>query len=106
MFNKGFYDWSLVLLEQAIQLLLKYFLALKIGYFSKTHELRKLFEETRVINEEVWDFYIKYKDKLEVLNEAYISGRYLDKRYTKTDVEDKFEVFTKLLELIEKYEKD
>jgi HEPN domain-containing protein len=100
MFERGFYDWAMVLLEQAIQLLLKYFLALKVGYFSKTHELRKLFEEAALIDKRFWNFYLEYKDKLEVLDEAYISGRYLNKTYPKEDVEDKFMVFEKLLELI------
>jgi HEPN domain-containing protein len=51
------YAWSLFLLEQACQLMLKYFLALKVGYFSKTRDLKLLFEEASEISKEFEEFY-------------------------------------------------
>jgi len=106
--NKSFgdknYDWSIFLLEQGCQLLIKYILALKIGYFSKTHSLSRLFEEANEISKDFSKFYDKYREKIAILEDAYINSRYLGKTYKKEDVKDLFLVFEKLLEVIKKHE--
>ncbi len=98
------YNWSIFLLEQAIQLLIKYLLALKIGHYSKTHRLSKLFEEISELYPEFYEFYRQNRDKLTVIEDSYILSRYLGKEYKKEDVEDKFELFEKLKRIVEKYE--
>lgn len=103
-FIDGDYNWSLFLLEQAIQLLLKYFLALKVGYFTKTHKLSKLFEEATLISNSFGEFYEKNRDKLEIIEESYLLARYLGKEYKRKDVENKFEIYESLKELVEKHE--
>jgi len=101
MIEKGYYDWAIVMLEQALQLLLKYYLARELGYFSKTHNLRRLFEEAGTVDERFLDFYEKHRDALEVISDAYIAGRYLPKRYSREDVEDKLNLYRELLEIVE-----
>ncbi len=98
------YNWSIFLLEQAIQLLIKYLLALKIGHYSKTHKLSKLFEEISELYPEFYEFYRQNRDKFTVIEDSYILSRYLGKEYEREDVEDKFELFEKLKKIVEKYE--
>ena len=40
-------------------------------------------------------------DKIEVISDAYISGRYLPRRYTKEEVEGKLDLYRELLEIVE-----
>ena len=98
------YNWAIFLLEQAIQLLIKYLLSLKIGYFSKTHRLSTLFEEISEVIPEFREFYEKNRYKLEVIEDSYLLSRYLGKTYRKEDVEDKFEIYESLRELVELHE--
>ena len=98
------YDWSIFLLEQAAQLLVKYFLALKTGYFPRTHSLIRLLEEASYINQEFKDYIKEHRDTLLALEDAYIRARYLPSSYASEDVENKFDLFKKLLRLVEKHE--
>jgi len=100
------YNWAIFLIEQAIQLLIKYLLALKIGYYSKTHRLSALFDELSEIYPEFREFYSKNRDKLQIIEDSYLQSRYLGKEYSRDDVEDKFEIYLKLKSMIEKYESD
>ena len=63
-FSKGDYDWAVFLLEQALQLLVKYFLALKIGYFPRIHSLSRLIEETEQLDHNFVEFLKKYRDSI------------------------------------------
>jgi HEPN domain-containing protein len=101
MFNRGYYDWSIVMLEQAIQLLLKYYLAREVGYFSKTHELEKLFNEAGQLNGKISELFKENLDAIRVISDSYISGRYLPREYSKEDVAGKFSIFEKLREIID-----
>jgi len=103
-FDDENYNWSIFLLEQAIQLLIKYLLALKIGYYSKTHRLSELFEEISEICPECYEFYLRNRDKFTVIEDSYIFSRYLGKEYKREDVENKFELFEKLRRIVEKHE--
>ena len=98
------YNWSIFLLEQAIQLLIKYLLALKIGHYSKTHKLSRLFEEISELYPEFYEFYRENRDKFTVIEDSYLLSRYLGKEYEKEDVEDKFKLFEELKKMVEKYE--
>lgn len=103
-FEDGNYNWSIFLLEQAIQLLIKYLLALKIGHYSKTHKLSRLFEEISELYPEFYEFYRENRDKFTVIEDSYLLSRYLGKEYEKEDVEDKFKLFEELKKMVEKYE--
>ena len=104
-FQDGNHNWAIFLLEQAIQLMIKYLLAFKIGYFSKTHKLKTLFEEVSELYPEFHEFYRNNRHKLEVIEDSYLLARYLGKDYSREDVEDKFELFEELKKMVEKYEK-
>ncbi|MBS7645409.1 HEPN domain-containing protein [Candidatus Bathyarchaeota archaeon] len=95
------YEWSMFLLEQAVQLLAKYFLALKIGYFPRSHSLLRMLEEAGRINEEVKSYLRRHRDSLLALEDAYIRARYLPGRYSVEDVRNKFPLFKKFLEIVE-----
>ena len=73
------YNWLIFLLEQAIQLLLKYTLALSVGYFSKTHKLTHLFEEVFTVYPEFKRFYLEDRDKIKIIEEVICSQDILEK---------------------------
>lgn len=98
------YDWAVFLLEQACQLLLKYLLASRIGYFSRTHSLGRLLGEAAEVFGEISGFREKFRDKLGVLEDAYIASRYLGRKYMREDVEGLFVVFEELWRLVCGYE--
>ncbi|MEM4651600.1 MAG: HEPN domain-containing protein [Pyrobaculum sp.] len=52
--------------EQACQLALKYVLASRVGYYPHTHSLRRLFEEVRAVEPELWSLYERYMFAFEV----------------------------------------
>ena len=58
--------------EQAIQLYIKYILAKELEDYPKTHKLKVLFEELSKI-------YERFADYIDLLEEAYITTRYLGK---------------------------
>jgi len=99
MFKKGYYDWSIVMLEQALQLLLKYYLAKELGYFPRTHELEKLFREAGHLNDRILEFFQRNLNAIRVISDSYIAGRYLPRRYSREDVADKFHIFESLKEI-------
>ncbi len=105
-FEKGDYDWSIFLLEQSVQLLVKYFLVLKIGYFPKTHRLIGLIEEAGQLDHRFTEFLEAHRDELLVLEDAYINSRYMAREYSKIDVENKFRIFEEILKIVEKHEID
>ena len=92
--RKGFFDLAAFHLEQALQLRLKYFLAKRIGYFSKTHMLSSLFKEAERVEPKLRDFVNRNKERIEELEVAYTGSRYLPIKYTKDKVE-------KLLKFVE-----
>jgi HEPN domain-containing protein len=98
--KKGFFDLAAFHLEQALQLKLKYFLAKKIGYFSKTHLLSELIKEVGKINKEVKKIAEKNKRSIEELEIAYTASRYLPIRYSKEKVEELLIVVKKFFEVI------
>jgi HEPN domain-containing protein len=58
--------------EQACQLALKYVLASRAGYYPHTHSLRRLFEEVRAVEQELWSLYERYMFAFEVMEDAYL----------------------------------
>ncbi len=101
MFRRGYYDWAIVMLEQALQLLIKYYLAREVGYFSKTHNLIDLLKEAGEVDGRFLNYLATFKDSLEVVSDAYISGRYLPRRYDEETVKGKFPLYKELLRIVE-----
>lgn len=83
--KKGFYSLAIFNLEQALQLLIKYVLLSKIGYFSKTHSLVELKEELKEVNKEFAKFLEENEEILLELERAYIGARYLGFEYTEKE---------------------
>ncbi len=100
----GDYDWAIFLLEQAFQLLIRYILALKLGYFPRAYSISRLLEEAEEVSNEFSDFLARYRSQIAVLEDAYIASRYYPRRYREEDVRDKLEIFKELLELVERHE--
>jgi len=80
-YKERFYDLALVYLEQALQLFLKAILLERFGNFPKTHKIKELLnllgfklseEEILIVN---------------LLEDVYIGGRYLEKEYSKEEYE-------------------
>lgn len=67
-----------------------------IGYFSRTHSLGRLLDEAAEVFREVSGFRERFRDKLGVLEDAYIASRYLARGYMKGGVEGLFVVFEEL----------
>jgi Uncharacterized conserved protein related to C-terminal domain of eukaryotic chaperone, SACSIN len=53
--------------EQACQLALKYVLASRAGYYPHTHSLRRLFEEVRAVEPELWSLYERHMFAFEAM---------------------------------------
>ncbi|MFP3234526.1 MAG: HEPN domain-containing protein [Sulfolobaceae archaeon] len=89
LLRDGRYNLALFLLEQALQLGLKYYISKLTGSFPKTHDivdlLKRIIELTEnkklkeVLNAEI--------STLDLLKQAYIASRYLPTNYDKEAVE-------------------
>jgi len=79
-FELGMYNLALFNCEQAIQFYLKYLLAKRVGEYPKTHSIDVLLSELREVGAEPPELPDMILDLLE---EAYITSRYLPKNYSK-----------------------
>lgn len=68
--------------EQALQLYIKYIIARFIEDYPKTHNLRLLFTELSKIKKDALKFYEDFSDVLDLIEESYITARYLGKEYS------------------------
>jgi len=78
-------------LEQALQLYLKYFLALKLKKFPPTHSLKELLNALgKAYNKEkeIKNLIEKNSHLLADLEQAYITSRYLPAEFTKNQVKE------------------
>jgi len=81
------FDLAMFNLEQAAQLFLKSKI-LEFGIqFPKIHEISKLLEFLEDKAEKVKEIKEKFKEEIEILEEAYISSRYFLTSFSKEDVE-------------------
>ncbi len=82
-FDSGDYDLVLFHVEQFIQLYAKYLLCMRIGDYPKTHYLvRLLVDVARVYGSRDLERFIDENlEALYLLEEAYITSRYLPREY-------------------------
>ncbi len=106
-FARGNYDLVLFHVEQFLQLYLKHLLYKKIGDFPKTHSVVRLIKDViRVYSgDRLREFYEKNLETLYLLEEAYISSRYLPREYDKDIAERVLKFAEKILEVLEWLEK-
>ena len=90
--DRGFYDLAAFSLEQALQLFLKAKL-LELGVdYPRTHSVRRLLEILSEVlsgeaRERVRTLLSAYLMELGVLEDAYITSRYVVREYTRDEVE-------------------
>lgn len=84
-FSRGDYDLVLFHVEQSLQLYFKYLIYLKIGDHPKIHSLTRMVRDVTELygNEELDVFYRENIELLYLLEEAYITSRYLPRTYEK-----------------------
>ena len=88
--EEGEYDLAVFSLEQYCQLILKYKLLVKKGFYPRTHSLRRLIRELGKINEEILVLVDDVRNLHYVarLEEAYIASRYLPLIYEESEARD------------------
>ncbi len=87
--NRGFYDLATFSLEQSLQLFLKAKL-LKLGLnYPRTRSIRRLLELIHEVSgrEEVKELLKRFSIELSLLEDAYITSRYLVKDFRPEEVE-------------------
>ncbi|MEM1793648.1 MAG: HEPN domain-containing protein [Desulfurococcaceae archaeon] len=96
-FDQGDYDLTLFHVEQFIQLYSKYLLYRRIGDYPKTHSIIRLLKDlVRVYGgNELKDLIDSNLEALYLLEESYISSRYLPREYD-------HEIASRVLKLSEK----
>ncbi|MCD6515493.1 MAG: HEPN domain-containing protein [Candidatus Odinarchaeota archaeon] len=106
-FDRGGYDLVLFHVEQFLQLYLKHLLYRKIGDFPKTYSVVRLVKDViKVYNDDrLKEFYKKNLETLYLLEEAYISSRYLPREYDEDIAERILKFAEKVLEVLEWLEK-
>ncbi|RLE55733.1 MAG: hypothetical protein DRJ30_03265 [Candidatus Methanomethylicota archaeon] len=106
-FTRESYDLVLFHVEQFIQLYLKYLLFRKIGDFPKTHSLIHLIKYVMKIYGEdpLKKFYDENLEILYLLEEAYITSRYLPRQYDREIAERILNFSEKILEVLKWLEK-
>lgn len=102
LYKQGEYNLAAFNIEQAMQLMLKYLLAVKVGDFPRTHSLRRLFRETRDICPELWEFYLKHANTIGNIEGAYIASRYYPIYYEEVEVRHMLEICGEFIEIVEK----
>lgn len=81
--DKKYYDFCLFHVEQMLQLILKYLIALKTDDFPRTHYLSVLFKDVDKLYKGKRMMKV-YKDNISIitaLEQAYIGSRYLDVKF-------------------------
>ncbi|MGQ4916090.1 MAG: HEPN domain-containing protein [Candidatus Asgardarchaeia archaeon] len=102
-FDRGGYDLVLFHVEQFLQLYLKHLLYRKIGDFPKTYSVVRLVKDViKVYNDDrLKEFYKKNLETLYLLEEAYISSRYLPREYDEDIAERILKFAEKVLGVLE-----
>ena len=106
-FTRGSYDLVLFHVEQFVQLYLKHLLFRKIGDFPKTHSLIHLIRDVMKVYSEnlIKNFYEENLETLYLLEEAYITSRYLPRQYDREIAERILKFSEKILEVLKWLEK-
>jgi len=96
------FDLAMFHIEQACQLLIKAKLLEIVGYFEKTHSLRKLLVYlSKFFKENEIKIFIKKNWQiLRNLEYAYITSRYLPEEFNREEVESALKFYEKLKKLL------
>ncbi|OYT38518.1 MAG: hypothetical protein B6U89_05705 [Desulfurococcales archaeon ex4484_58] len=102
-FEEGVYNFTLFFAEQALQLYIKYILVKTIGDYPKTHSFSTLFQILAEIIDSAYEFYDKYSELFELLEDAYITVRYFGRKYSKTTAEKILRLIDEFKEVFDKW---
>jgi len=100
LFKQGEYNLAAFNLEQAMQLMLKYLLASRLGEFPRTHSLRRLFREVKTLCPELWEFYEGNASVVGNIESAYIASRYYPVDFQEVEVREMLSAYEKFLEVL------
>ena len=101
LFHKGELNLAAFNIEQAMQLYLKYLLAVKLGDYPKTHSLRRLFKEAGQMCPKLEEFYRINANVIGNIESAYIMSRYFPVDYTIHEVEEMLRVLERFMRVVE-----
>ncbi|MEM3133850.1 MAG: HEPN domain-containing protein [Candidatus Caldarchaeum sp.] len=106
-YERGEYDLVLFHVEQFMQLYLKHLLYRRLGDFPRTHSPLELFKQLSKAYDStaVAEFYRSNMEMLVLLEESYISSRYLPRSYGRDIAERVLGFSTRLKEMFEWLEK-
>ena len=106
-FGRGEYDLTLFHVEQFLQLYLKYLLYEKVGAYPKTYSLIYLFKEAMKVfeDDEVREFFDKNLEAINLLEDAYVTSRYLPREYDEKIAEKMLDFAKEALEVLRCLEK-
>jgi HEPN domain-containing protein len=101
-FQRGEYDLVLFHVEQFLQLYLKRILYEKIGTYLKTHSLTSLLKELQKVYEDkaLFELYNSNIETINLLEDAYLTSRYLPREYDKEVAEKVLKFAEKALEVL------
>lgn len=89
----------LFFVEQSIQLYIKYILAKAFEDYPKTHRLKVLLHEFLKIDKKAEEFYEEYAEVIDLVEEAYITARYLGKEYSEKSAKMALEMLERFKEV-------
>jgi HEPN domain-containing protein len=103
--GKGFYDLAAFSLEQALQLFLKAKLLAEGVDYPRTHSVRALLEMLSDVVPENMKSIVKgvlenYLMELGVLEDAYITSRYVMREFTKQEAERLLKVVKEMIKIV------
>ena len=104
-FKEKYYNLAAFNLEQASQLYLKYYFALKVKEYPKTHSLEELLKGIGKIYQKEREVKKLLEENASVigdLEQAYLTSRYLPVEFSKKRIENMFEFVEKLIEFLKK----
>jgi len=100
--ERGFYDLAIYSLEQALQLYLKACL-LKLGVdYPRTYSVRRLLELIYRLtsSEDIKRILVDYAIELGVLEDAYITSRYIAREYSEEEARRVYQVVGEVMGIV------
>jgi len=100
LLERGVYNLSAFSIEQAVQLYLKYFLAMKVGEFPKTHSIKRLIAVCHQFCPELKEIFDEDINIIGEIETAYISSRYYPIEFTEKEVENMLKTAKRIREAV------
>ncbi len=102
LLNQGIYNLAAFNVEQAVQLLLKYLLAKKLGEFPKTHSIKRPIVEASSFCPKLAETLEEHVNVIGEIEVAYVTSRYYPMEFLESEVRNMLSVAEKIREEVEK----